>query len=145
MTQQKIKPQSNKYYRLYQDIAEITAENSAAVRKKVGCVIVAESGMISLGWNGTPPGFDNVCEIDNKTKKEVIHAERNALDKMAHEGVSPDGAILFTTLSPCIECAKSMAMVGIKKVIYAEQYRCTAGIDFLNQCGITTEYKPKEK
>jgi dCMP deaminase len=128
-----IKPHKEKYHKLYQDLAERVSQESVAISRQVGAVIVAQSGMMSIGWNGTPSGFDNNCEYDDqRTKPEVIHAERNAIDKMTRQGVSTQGAILFTTTAPCIECAKSIAPVGISQVYYRDHFTNNDGIDFLH-------------
>jgi dCMP deaminase len=96
--------------------------------------------MIATGWNGTPAGFpSNLCETGSKTKDEVVHAERNAIDKMTLEGVSTRGSILFTTTAPCIECAKSIAAVGIIKVYFKNTYRSDDGTVFLKRMGVETE------
>lgn len=128
-----------------------TAENYAllshALRLKVGAIIVKDSRVISIGYNGTPAGWDNNCEIERHddvgisyvTKPEVIHAEANAVAKLAKSNESGDGAYMFITHSPCLECAKIIYTSGIKKVFYKEMYRSSAGLDFLNKCGIETE------
>ena len=129
-----------KYHPLYWDIAEVTANQSMATRKKVGSCLVTSNGMIAIGYNGMPSGFDNTCEeyVDGKltTKKEVVHAERNTLDKLTLEGVSSRGAIIFITLAPCLECAKSLYNAGVVAVYYKEDYRCSDGVDFLKHSGI---------
>jgi dCMP deaminase len=142
-----IEPQNMKYNKLYTEMAEIAANQSVAARRKVGAVIVLPTGILSIGFNGTPPGFDNACEWscdDGKgyetgtTKPEVIHAERNAIDKLTRQGISTEGAILFVTTAPCIECAKSIAVIGIKEVHYKDIQSTTAGLDFLTKAGIPT-------
>jgi len=141
----KINPLKSKYYDLYKNITERVSKESVAKRRQVGAVIVLPSGLISLGWNGTGPGFNNNCEWSfeegkgydtGKTKPEVIHAERNALDKLLREGVSSEGSILFVTTAPCIECAKSIAAVGITDVFYKDNYHDTQGIDHLKAAKI---------
>lgn len=133
----KIKPHKEKYYNFYIDIAELAAKQSTAKRRQVGAAVVLKTGMIATGWNGTGPGQENVCELsDGTTKPEVIHAERNALDKLTREGVSPEGAILFVTTAPCLECAKSIAGVGIYKVFYKDSYNNDDGIQHLKKRGI---------
>ena len=135
-----IQPHKEKYHALYWDIANSAAKQSVAVRRQVGAVIVPLSGIIAIGWNGSPPGFDNACELHNgKTKPEVIHAERNALDKLSKQGVSVNGSILFTTTAPCLECAKSIAGVGITHVHYRDSYHDTDGLDFLKCVGVETK------
>lgn len=140
-----IDPHKPKYRRMYMQMAMDVAKQSVAVRRQVGCTVVTSTGMIAIGWNGMPAGMDNICEWqceDGKgyatgtTKPEVIHAERNALDKLARQGIPAEGSILFVTCSPCIECAKSIHAVGVKEVWYLERYKCTTGIDFLNDLGI---------
>ena len=128
-------------------IAENCASMSRAIRLQVGAIIVKDDNIISFSWNGTPAGWDNNCEdviqySDDttalKTKPEVLHAERNALDKLAKRGgVGGQGAAMFVTHAPCLECAKSIYGVGIKEVYYGEEYRNTDGIEFLKKCGIT--------
>lgn len=134
-----------KYHGLYWKMAEVAALQSVAERNKVGCIIVAPTGMISVGWNGMPAGwFTNSCEYVEGpgeafrvvTKPEVIHAERNAIDKMTRQGVPVEGSILFTTLAPCLECAKSMHGLGFKHIYYRTAYRQTCGIDFLEKLGV---------
>lgn len=136
----KINAQKSKYFPLYMDMAKLAAKQSVAVRRQVGAVIVLPSGLIGLGFNGMPAGFENECEYthlkERITKPEVIHAERNALDKLTRQGVSADGGILFTTVAPCIECAKSIAAVGITNVFYDENYHCDSGINFLKKAGV---------
>lgn len=136
-------PQNKKYHDLYVEMAVSAAKQSKAVKRKVGAVIVLPTGLIAVGWNGTPAGFDNVCEWqceDGKgcntgnTKPEVIHAERNAIDKLTRQGVSSEGAIIFTTTAPCIECAKAIAAVGISEVYYGNTQRSnTDGLEFLKK------------
>lgn len=131
----------NKYKDFYMSVAQLAASQSVAVRNKVGCVIVTESGSMFSGWNGTPPGWEtNICEYEEDgqlvTKTEVIHAEKNALNKMLSEGVSSKGAVVFVTLSPCVHCALSLIGAKVSQVIYREEYRCTKGVDLLRKAGI---------
>ena len=152
----KVNPHKSKYFDLYMDLAIRASEQSVATRRQVGAVIVTSAGVIAIGWNGTAPGFDNVCEylIDvadtrellplGMTKPEVIHAERNALDKLSRQGISPEGSILFVTTAPCIECAKSIAAVGIDKVVYLDTYKTADGIDFLKKSGVDVQKSIKE-
>ena len=133
-----IQPQKEKYFQLYMDMAERVSEQSHAKRKQVGCTIVTTTGLVALGWNGMPSGYPNQCEISGVTNPLVIHAERNALDKMSREGVSPLGSIVFTTLSPCIECAKSLAAVGVSAVYYRDHHREEA-LEHLRTMGIHVE------
>lgn len=130
----------------YMDTAKRFAEESQAVRLKVGCVVVKNDTMnsriISQGWNGMPAGDTNVCETQAAdgglvTKPEVLHAERNALDKLTRSTDSSEDAMLFCTHSPCLECAKSIYGSGIKEVYYGEIYRSSDGIDFLASHGVT--------
>lgn len=148
----------------YMSIAERCAEMSRAEKLKVGAVVVKDDNILSFSWNGTPSGWDNQCEekvyctgggwLDAeeivttypfedekgryylKTKDDVIHAERNALDKLARSPSSGVGAYMFCTHSPCIECAKSIFGAGIKKVFFRNNFRCDKGIIFLKECGI---------
>jgi dCMP deaminase len=133
-------PHKEKYFQYYQQIAILASQQSVAKRRQVGAVIVAQSGMMATGWNGTPAGFDNECEYaylaDKVTKPEVIHAERNAIDKMTRQGVSTENSILFVTTAPCMECAKSIATIGINSVYYRDNYHDFAGIDFLRKYGV---------
>lgn len=137
----------NKYIKnqsLYQDMAELVATQSYCVRKQVGCVVVLASGTIATGYNGMPSGYDNTCELDSGvTNPLVLHAERNALDKLSKEGISPFGSTVYVTLSPCLECAKSLAAVGISKIVIKNNYKCTAGIDHLIAMGVIVEYWSK--
>ena len=129
--------------------AYVFAELSSAIKLKVGAVVVKDDRIISLGYNGTPTGWDNVCELEIinfqdgsvqlKTKSEVIHAEMNALMKLACSTESGKGAAIFITHSPCMECAKGIYQTGITEVYYTEAYRNVDGIDFLQKCGITVE------
>lgn len=127
-----------KHISLYADLAERASEESYCERRQVGAVVVTQNRGNFLGYNGMPSGFPNVCEIDNVTDPRVIHAEANALDKMSREGVSAEGAVVFITDAPCIECAKRLYGAGVQSVIYLRPYRCLAGVDFLNEAGIPT-------
>ena len=123
--------------RRYLRMARIWAENSYCVRRKVGAIIVKDSMIISDGYNGTPSGFDNVCEDeDGHTKAYVLHAEANAITKVARSNNSSDGATLYVTASPCVECAKLIIQAGIHRVVFNELYRICDGIDLLNRAGI---------
>ncbi len=125
----------------YARMARIWAENSYCERRKVGALVVKNKMIISDGYNGTPTGFENVCEDDdNKSKPYVLHAEANAITKLARSHNSSDGASLYVTASPCIECAKLIIQAGIKRVIYTEKYRLTDGIELLERAGIEVEY-----
>lgn len=123
----------------YLRMAKIWAENSYCLRRRVGAIIVKDSMIISDGFNGTPSGFENVCEDENgSTKAYVLHAEANAITKVARSNNSSDGATLYVTASPCIECAKLIIQSGIKRVVFDEMYRLCDGIDLLRRAGIET-------
>ena len=127
----------------YLRMAAIWAENSYCQRRQVGALIVKDKMIISDGYNGTPSGFENICEDeDNLTKPYVLHAEANAITKIARSGNNSDGATLYVTDSPCIECAKLIIQAGIKRVIYAREYRITDGIQLLRRAGIETLFLP---
>lgn len=127
----------------YLRMAAIWAENSYCKRRQVGCLIVKEKMIISDGYNGTPTGFENDCETeDNRSKPYVLHAEANAITKVAKSHNSSDGATLYVTDSPCIECSKLIIQCGIKRVIYAREYRLTDGVDLLRRAGIEVIFKP---
>ena len=142
----------NKFDDAHMKVAETYAKLSSATRLKVGSIIVKDDRIISIGYNGTPAGWDNACEDETielysgyegaihrtilKTKPEVIHAEANAIMKLARDGESGSGADLFVTHAPCIDCAKLIYGAGIKNLYYRNSYRDTAGLDFLEKCGI---------
>lgn len=127
--------------RRYLRMARIWAENSYCIRRKVGALIVKERMVISDGYNGTPTGFENICEDeDGNTKAYVLHAEANAITKVAQSGNSSKGATLYTTASPCLECAKLIIQAGIVRVVYGEEYRITDGLDLLKRAGISTVF-----
>jgi len=132
-----------KWIDAYMDTAERFAQLSSAVKLKVGAVVVKEHRIISIGYNGMPAGWDNTCEHDDgqtlKTKDEVIHAEANAIIKLARDGERGDGANLFCTHAPCIQCAKLIVGAGISKVYFKNYYRDDAGIVFLDNSGIEME------
>jgi len=140
----------NKFNELYMDIAERVAQLSYAQRKKVGAVLVRDGNILAFGYNGTPSGFDNECEtyvpiidqgdeIISVTKREVLHAESNAIAKVARSTESAEGSSLYVTLSPCFECAKLIIQSGIKEVYFTEKYRDESAITFLyeNKIGVT--------
>ena len=139
----------DKFIQAFMKTAYVFAELSSAIKLKVGAVVVKDDRIISLGYNGTPTGWDNTCELEIinfqdgsvqlKTKSEVIHAEMNALMKLASSVESGKGAAIFITHSPCIECAKGIYQSGITEVYYTEAYRNVDGIEFLQKCGITIE------
>lgn len=120
----------------YMDVAKRFAQCSTAQRLQVGAVVVKDDRIISIGYNGMPSGWDNVCEEHGKTKPEVLHAEANAITKLAKSTESGDGATLFCTHSPCIDCAKLIAQSGITEVYYDEHYRSEEGLKFLTKSGI---------
>ena len=123
--------------RRYLRMAAIWAENSYCQRRKVGAIIVKDSMIISDGFIGTPSGFENVCEDeDGVTKPYVLHAEANAITKVARSNNSSDGATLYITASPCVECSKLIIQAGIKRVVFNELYRITDGIDLLERAGV---------
>ena len=124
----------------YIRMAQIWAENSYCNRRKVGALIVKNKMIISDGYNGTPAGFENICEDENGlTKPYVLHAEANAISKVAQSGNSSKDATLYVTASPCLECAKLIIQAGIKRVVYRDAYRLTDGIDLLQRAGIEVE------
>lgn len=164
----------------YLKMAKIWAENSYAIRRKVGCLVVRDNMIISDGYNGTPSSFNNECEnvtcnctqkyckknivVNTEkekvmspiyckdchyatlvTKDEVLHAEANAITKLAKSGNSSEGATIYVTLSPCLNCAKLIAQSGIKRVVYMEKYRITDGLDFLRELGVTVTHITEEE
>ena len=121
----------------YLRMAQIWAENSYCKRRQVGALVVKDKMIISDGYNGTPSGFDNICEDEtNTTYPYVLHAEANAITKLARSSNNSDGATLYVTASPCIECAKLIIQAGIKRVIYGEEYRLSDGLDLMRKAGI---------
>ncbi len=121
----------------YLRMAHIWAENSYCKRRKVGALVVKDKMIISDGYNGTPSGFENICEDDNNlTKPYVLHAEANAITKLARSSNNSDGSTLYVTASPCIECAKLIIQAGIKRVVYGEKYRLDDGLQLLKRAGI---------
>lgn len=136
MTGEDMNPFKNKFFSFYQDVATRASQESYAKRKQVGAAIILPTGNIAVGWNGMASGLPNQCELaDGTTDPRTTHAERNALDKLTREGISPNGSILFVTLSPCLECAKSIAHVGIKAVYYRDFHR-QDGLDYLKSLNI---------
>ncbi len=131
----------------YIRMAQIWAENSYCNRRKVGALIVKDKMIISDGYNGTPAGFENICEDENGlTKPYVLHAEANAITKIACSNNSSKGATMYVTTSPCIECAKLIIQAGIKRVIYSEKYRLEDGLDLLRRANIEVVYiNPNEQ
>lgn len=129
--------------RRYLRMARIWAENSYCTRRKVGALIVSGNMIISDGFNGTPSGFENVCEDDSGlTKPYVLHAEANAITKVARSNNSSEGATLYVTASPCMECSKLIIQAGIKRVVFEELYRITDGLDLLHKAGVETVHIP---
>jgi dCMP deaminase len=125
----------------YLRMAHIWAENSYCRRRKVGALVVKDKMIISDGYNGTPSGFENVCEDDNNvTKPYVLHAEANAITKLARSGNNSDGSTLYVTASPCIECAKLIIQAGIRRVVYGEKYRLDDGLQLLRRAGVEVEF-----
>ena len=125
----------------YLRMARIWAENSYCERRKVGAIVVKDKMIISDGYNGTPEGFENVCEDSNQiTKPYVLHAEANAITKLARSSNNSEGATLYVTASPCIECSKLIIQSGIKRVVYGEKYRLEDGINLLKIAGVDVEY-----
>ncbi len=125
----------------YLRMAHIWAENSYCKRRKVGALVVKDKMIISDGYNGTPSGFENICEDDNNlTKPYVLHAEANAITKLARSSNNSDGSTLYVTASPCIECSKLIIQAGIKRVVYGEKYRLADGLRLLERAGIELVY-----
>ena len=125
----------------YIRMASIWAENSYCTRRQVGALIVKDKMIISDGYNGTPSGFENICEDNNGvTKPYVLHAEANAITKIARSGNSSDGATMYVTASPCIECPKLIIQSGIKRVVYSEKYRLEDGLELLKRANIEVVY-----
>ena len=130
----------NKFDERYLEMAEVWAKNSYCKRRQVGALLVKDRMIISDGYNGTPSGFENQCEDENDvTKPYVLHAEANAITKVAKSGNSSEGATLYVTASPCMECAKLIIQSGIKRVVYKDLYRITDGIDLLKSATIECE------
>ena len=138
----------SKFANAHMKAAEVYSQLSSAVRLKVGCVVVKDNNIIGIGYNGMPSGWNNNCEDEIiieedekfikvlKTKPEVLHAETNALAKIARSTNSSDGASMFITHAPCLDCAKLVYQSGIKSVYYRNSYKNTDGIDFLNKCNV---------
>jgi len=125
----------------YLQMAQIWAQNSYCKRRKVGALIVKERMIISDGYNGTPSGFENICEDENfKTKPYVLHAEANAITKVAKSNNSSEGATLYITASPCIECAKLIIQAGIIRVVFSELYTNNEGLELLERAGVELLY-----
>ena len=130
----------NKFDERYLEMAQVWAKNSYCKRRQVGALLVKDRMIISDGYNGTPSGFENQCEDENDvTKPYVLHAEANAITKVAKSGNSSEGATLYVTASPCMECAKLIIQSGIRRVVYKDLYRITDGIDLLKSAGVECE------
>ena len=129
----------------YLKMSRIWAENSYCVRRQVGALIVKDKMIISDGYNGTPSGFENVCENDmGITKPYVLHAEANAITKVAKSANNCDGGTLYVTTSPCMECSKLIIQAGIKRVVFSEKYHNTEGLDILSKVGVELVHLPLE-
>ena len=129
----------------YLRMASIWSENSYCVRRKVGALIVKDKMIISDGFNGTPSGFPNICEsAEGVTFPYVLHAEANAITKVARSNNSSEGSTLYVTASPCMECSKLIIQAGIKRVVFSELYRITDGLDLLRQAGVETVHLPRD-
>jgi len=136
-----IEKKQDRLDRRYLKMARIWAENSYCKRRQVGALLVKDKMIISDGYNGTPSGFENICEDENyKTKPYVLHAEANAITKVAKSSNSSENATLYVTASPCIECAKLIIQAGIVRVIYSEEYHSSEGIDLLKRADIDLKY-----
>lgn len=144
-----IDPYKEKYFPLYWDMVEAAAAQSVATRHQVGAIVVTPTGMISVGWNGMPAGLPNECESTMtrslytgeerpKTNPEVIHAERNAIDKMTRQGVPTSGSVLFVSRAPCFECGKALHGLGLKYVLYQEDHDDMRGVELLRATGTST-------
>lgn len=130
----------------YLKMAKVWAENSYCIRKKVGALLVKDKMIISDGYNGTPEGFENICEDDNDTTKSyVLHAEANAITKVAKSNNSSLGSTLYVTTSPCIECSKLIIQSGIQRVVFCEKYRDTSGLELLEKAGIVLMHIPDDE
>lgn len=129
-----------KFDQSYLEMASVWARNSYCKRRKVGAIVVKDNMIISDGYNGTPSGFENICEDENGvTKPYVLHAEANAITKVAKSGNSSLNATLYVTAAPCLECSKLIIQAGIKRVVYRDEYRLTDGVDLLKAAGIEVE------
>lgn len=136
----------SRYNQFYMDMADRVSQMSYAVRKKVGSVLVKNGNVISFGWNGMPAGWDNNCEFEYinpqtnvtelVTRPEVLHSEMNTILKIAKGPNSAEGATLYTTLAPCIDCAKAIYQSGVSEVIYDSEYKDDSGVMFLKKCGV---------
>lgn len=130
---------ARKYDKMYMDMALRLSRESKCPRAKVGCVVVAASGMLAPGFNGHAAGGPNEWPFEPNGNPEVIHAELNALGKMLEQGVSAAGAVVYVTLSPCLECSKLLVRAKVHRVVFLTKYRCTSGIDYLKKYGVVVE------
>ena len=145
-------PEQHEFDNTYLSMAQTWSQLSKAVRKKVGCIIVKDGTIISDGYNGTPSGFDNACEEEDPksfdgeliTKPEVLHAESNAITKLAKSTQSSDGSTLYITISPCLDCSKLIIQSGIKRVVYKEFYRNDDGVKLLKKAQIEVKHYESE-
>lgn len=132
--------------RRYLRMARIWSENSYCTRRKVGAILVKDKMIISDGFNGTPSGFPNICESDEGvTLPYVLHAEANAITKVARSNNSSEGSTLYVSTSPCMECSKLIIQAGIKRVVFSDMYRITDGLELLKNAGIEIVYLPEEE
>lgn len=131
---------TGKWDKMYMDIAKRVAEESKCPRKKVGCCILLESGLLATGINGFPEGQDEQWNDGSTSNPAVTHAELNAMGKLLEEGVSCKNAVVYITLSPCLECAKLLVRAKVNKVIFLEKYRCTEGLQYLEKYGVIVEH-----
>ena len=140
MIPEQMEDRNRKFDRRYLEMAAVWAKNSYCTRRQVGAILVKDRMIISDGYNGTPSGFENVCEDENGvTKPYVLHAEANAITKVAKSSNSSDGATLYITDSPCMECAKLIIQSGIRRGVYAREYRIVDGVDLLRRAGVEVE------
>ncbi len=136
-----MKDKQEKLDRKYLAMSQIWSENSYCKRKKVGALLVKDKMIISDGYNGTPEGFENICEDENgQTKDYVLHAEANAITKVAKSNNSSSGATLYVTTSPCLECAKLIIQAGISRVVFIEKYRLECGLDLLKRANVEIQH-----
>ena len=129
-----------KFDKSYMEMASVWARNSYCKRRQVGALLVKDKMIISDGYNGTPAGFENICEDESgATKPYVLHAEANDITKIAKSGNSSSGATLYVTSSPCMECSKLIIQSGIRRVVYKDEYRLDDGIKLLRRAGVEVE------
>ena len=131
----------SKFIKAHLEVARVYGELSSANRLKVGCIIVKDDRIISIGYNGMPSGASNVCEENGETKPEVLHAEANAITKLARSTESSDDAYMFTTYAPCLNCVKLILQSGIRELHYEYDYKNSEGIDLLEKLWLNTEYR----